>query len=47
MTHKRLAMAIALALAAAVSLGAVIHTSIECHSTGGTIVRGLIWLECI
>jgi len=28
-------------------LGLVVRDSVSCYSTGGTVVRGLIWLECI
>jgi hypothetical protein len=28
-------------------LWALFHTAAQCHVTGGTTVRGLVWLECI
>jgi hypothetical protein len=31
----------------ALVLWALLHTAAQCHATGGTPVRGLIWLECI
>jgi hypothetical protein len=31
----------------AVMVTALIYTSFECRADGGTVVRGLLWLECI
>jgi len=31
----------------AVTLWAMFHTAVDCHNTGGTVVRGMFWLECI
>ena len=28
-------------------LWALFQTTSECHAVGGTVVRGLTWLECI
>jgi hypothetical protein len=30
-----------------IALWAMLHTAAQCHAAGGTVVRGLIWLECI
>jgi hypothetical protein len=42
--------AISLAAVAAfvlIALTLLIRFSMSCYSAGGTIVRGLVWLECI
>jgi hypothetical protein len=42
--------AISLAAVAAfvlIALTLSIRFSMSCHSAGGTVVRGLVWLECI
>jgi len=39
--------AIALWLALAVALWYTASFSMQCNSDSGTVVRGLIWLECI
>lgn len=31
----------------ALVLWALLHTAAQCHAAGGTVVRGLVWLECI
>jgi hypothetical protein len=36
-----------LALVLIASLAGVVYTSKQCHATGGTVVRGLVWLECV
>jgi hypothetical protein len=41
------ALLIALFAFAAVTLWAMFNTAADCHSTGGTVVRGMFWLECI
>lgn len=28
-------------------IGLMIRTSMQCYELGGTVVRGLFWLECI
>jgi hypothetical protein len=43
---QSLALAI-LQFAFALLLWALFHTAAQCHSEGGTTVRGLFWLECI
>ena len=41
------ALLIALIVFAAVVLWAMFQTAVDCHTTGGTVVRGVFWLECI
>jgi hypothetical protein len=35
------------AVIAFMSVGMIIKQSASCHDAGGTLVRGLVWLECI
>jgi hypothetical protein len=41
------ALLLALLAFAAVTLWAMFQTAADCHGTGGTVVRGMFWLECI
>jgi hypothetical protein len=36
-----------MALIACLALWALFLTASECYAAGGTVVRGLVWLECI
>lgn len=48
MSDRSLTISMALSLSIlALVLWALFHTAAQCHATGGTPVRGLIWLECI
>jgi hypothetical protein len=48
MTDRFQAIALALGLTIlAIALWAMLHTAAQCHAAGGTVVRGLVWLECI
>jgi len=44
--YQTIALAAGLAILALV-LWALFHTAAQCHAAGGTVVRGLVWLECI
>jgi hypothetical protein len=36
-----------MAVIVCLALWASFQTISECHAVGGTVVRGLVWLECI
>jgi hypothetical protein len=44
MTNRSLAAFLAVMV---VALWAMFSTAAQCHAAGGTVVRGLVWLECL
>ena len=45
--HLDTLLLVLMALIACLTLWAAFVSVAECHTYGGTIVRGLVWLECI
>jgi hypothetical protein len=35
------------AVIALLCVGLIIRQSASCHNAGGTLVRGVVWLECL
>ena len=48
MTDRTQTIAVVVALVILLSaVWATVDFSAKCHADGGTVVRGLVWLECI
>jgi hypothetical protein len=47
MTREELLRLAVYAVIALLCVGLTIRESASCHNAGGTLVRGVIWLECI
>jgi hypothetical protein len=47
MTRAEVLRLAVVAVFALVAVGLTIRESASCHNAGGTLVRGVVWLECI